>query len=195
MAQLKSDYDKRKFRHHPDKLNATFVNIDTYEVVKKVRRFDSDPSSEPSIDHSSVDSMEFSGDHLGQSHGTLNEAKSSIDLDLTMLERMVEAEEGETVVHVEPSAPVFRKPLDKLLDNKSLKKRTQENYNYVKTVSSSNGISVAQLLGHLLHRHYYNSNKRLASLGQALFKGETDIGSLASVDALRGLHILSRYLK
>ena len=108
-----------------------------------------------------------------------------------MMERVLNAKEEVTVV--EDSGPVFRKPLDKLQDKRTLKNRTQEDFSHFHQVSKHNRITVAQLAGHFIHRFYYNTNKRLASLGEQLFKGETDIGRLAVVDVLRGLHILSRY--
>ena len=136
--------------------------------------------------------LEFSeGNSSGPDPVELNKALESVDIDLSMLERIQDAEEELTVVEVK--APIFRKPLDKLQSKKILKTRIKEDFDAFQQVSIKNGITCAQLAGHFIHRFYYNTNKRLASLGDKLFKGETDIGRLAVVDVLRGLHILSRY--
>ena len=172
LAKLNESEKSRKFRYNKCELNVTFVDTDTYDIINKVKVNDAskkDFSLTASASFESIDEEDTSSE--------MNKAQDSTNLDLTMLERVENVEDSRgPEPNALPRNPVFafRKPLDQLLDNKTLKQRSREDYENFQEVSTKQGVTLSQLVGHFLHRYFYNSNKRLASLGGRLFKGETE---------------------
>ena len=71
--------------------------------------------------------------------------------------------------------PLFRKSLADLTDAKTKNDRTKEDFNSFLNFCKRNKIEVYQGVGFILHRSYYLSDKKLAGVGEQLFKGNKDI--------------------
>ena len=84
----------------------------------------------------------------------------------------------------------YLKPFDQLKDVDAQKQRSNYILAETRRFALGNGISLSQSVGYLLHRHYYNEDKRLASLGRDLFQGKTN--PTAGVPVLDCLWILAR---
>ena len=84
----------------------------------------------------------------------------------------------------------YVKPFDQLKDVDAQKQRSNYILAETRRFALGNGISLSQAVGYLLHRHFYNQDKRLASLGRDLFHGKTN--PAAGVPVLDCLWILAR---
>ena len=88
------------------------------------------------------------------------------------------------------SVMAYAKPFDQLIDATSQKQRSNYILAETRRFALGNSISFCQAVGYLLHRQYYNEDKRLASLGRDLFQGNTNPS--AGVPVLDCLWILAR---
>ena len=101
--------------------------------------------------------------------------------------------EGDDIPLKEFPRRSYYKPLTQLKSSKIRNKRTKEDFDYFVECADFQKVEFCELLGHFLHRFYYNGNKQLAKFGQDLFAGKKDPSAVAEVGTEMGLHIFERY--
>ena len=181
LGKLDRDFKARKFRYNPDTLETTFLKVDDVpEYLKEVENVNS-------LEVEDANSLEVEDVNRSEV-----EDVSSLEVeDVNSLESDIE--EDDVPVQDVKTKRSYYKPLNKLKDKNNRDDRIKEDFEYLIDSAVRNKVDFSVLVGHLLHRYYYNSNKHLAKLGDELFKENTRISIKPTMNIEMALHILERY--
>ena len=164
LGRLKESVKKRKIKLTSDQGNITFLKLSHYDELKSLALYNA--SSE-----TGVCSVSCQTDHR----------------DMTVNSVGCQTEPYEV-----PKATCYRKGLDLIKDTRTRNQRTKKGFDALKEFCQRNKVEIFQACGYFIHCHYYNTDKKLAALGQQLFSGNKDVSVTSLVSTEISLHIMER---